>query len=113
MTLAYLIQWIQERTARAVAETRHAETKGDAMRKYANYHLYYTGLLRKSRYILKTTFLPGPYHVIAMPLPARMSFAYIPLKLVHDLIALPLWRVWRQASLCVQKGVSTRQSRSR
>ena len=25
------------------------------------------GLLRKSRYVLKTTFLPGPHHVMAMP----------------------------------------------
>lgn len=67
------------------------------------------GLLRKSRYILKTAFLPGPHHVMAMPLPAAMSFAYVPLKLVHDFIALPLWRVWQ----AFQGSASSRQSRSR
>ena len=54
------------------------------------------GVVRRARYVTRTWFLPGPHHVAAMPLPKGLGFAYIPLKIAHDVIALPLWRVYRQ-----------------
>jgi tetratricopeptide (TPR) repeat protein len=55
------------------------------------------GIVRQARYIARTLFLPGPEYVASIPLPRHLGFAYIPLKLVHDLMALPLWQVFRRA----------------
>jgi predicted O-linked N-acetylglucosamine transferase (SPINDLY family) len=54
------------------------------------------GIVRQARYVGRTLFLPGPHHVMSMPLPKGASFAYIPIKLAHDFIALPLWRTYRR-----------------
>jgi protein O-GlcNAc transferase len=53
------------------------------------------GFARRARYVARTLFLPGPHHIAAMPLPSGLGFAYVPLAIAHDLIALPLWRVYR------------------
>lgn len=58
--------------------------------------LLHDGLLRRTRYVARTLFLPGPHHVEGIPLPRPLQFAYAPIKLVHDLIALPLWRCYRR-----------------
>ncbi len=55
------------------------------------------GIVRQARYVARTLFLPGPEYVAAIALPRHMGFAYIPLKLAHDLMALPLWQALRQA----------------
>ena len=55
------------------------------------------GIVRQACYLARTIFLPGPPHVASMPLPRHLSFAYIPIKLAHDLIALPLWQAFWQA----------------
>ena len=54
------------------------------------------GVVRRLRYVTRTLLLPGPHHVASMPLPRGLSFAYVPIKLVHDKFALPLWRVYRR-----------------
>jgi protein O-GlcNAc transferase len=60
--------------------------------------LLHDGLARRTRYVARTLFLPGPHHVAAMPLPRPLASAsaYVPIKLAHDLVALPLWRIYRQ-----------------
>ena len=55
------------------------------------------GIVRQARYVARTLFLPGPEHVAAIALPRHLGFAYVPLKLAHDLMALPLWQALRQA----------------
>jgi predicted O-linked N-acetylglucosamine transferase (SPINDLY family) len=55
------------------------------------------GLARRFRYILRTLLLPGPHHVEYVPLPRALRHAYVPIKLVHDGIALPLWIGGRRA----------------
>ncbi len=54
------------------------------------------GIARRTRYVARTVFLPGPQHVAAVPLPGSLK-AYIPFKIVHDLVGLPLWRAYQQA----------------
>ena len=54
------------------------------------------GVVRRARYVARTLFLPGPHHVASMPLPRGLSFAYVPIKIAHDIVALPLWRAYRQ-----------------
>ena len=56
------------------------------------------GIARRARYVTRTWFLPGPHHVVAMPLPKSLAFAYVPIKIAHDLIALPLWKAHRGGS---------------
>ncbi len=54
------------------------------------------GIVRQACYLARTVCLPGPPHVVSIPLPRSLSFAYIPIKLAHDLVALPLWQAfWR------------------
>ena len=50
------------------------------------------GFVRKVGYIVRTLLLPGPQHVPLVGLPSLLIWAYIPIGLVHDLIALPLYR---------------------
>src|SRR5258705_8568780 len=52
------------------------------------------GVGRRARYALRTWLLPGPHHVGWVALPRRLSFAYVPLKIAHDVIMLPLWRAY-------------------
>jgi predicted O-linked N-acetylglucosamine transferase (SPINDLY family) len=58
--------------------------------------LLHDGLVRRARYVARTLFLPSPHHVAAMPLPRGMRFAYVPIKIGHDLAALPLFRGYRK-----------------
>jgi tetratricopeptide (TPR) repeat protein len=58
--------------------------------------LLHDGIVRQMRYVAQSVFLPGPGLVASMPLPRHLGFAYIPIKLAHDLVALPLWQAsWR------------------
>jgi FkbM family methyltransferase len=52
------------------------------------------GLWRKASYIMRTLFLPKPHHIGLVALPAWLRFGYVPIKLVHDVIALPLYRLY-------------------
>jgi predicted O-linked N-acetylglucosamine transferase (SPINDLY family) len=52
------------------------------------------GLVRQISYILRTVFLPGPQHITLVSLPRFLEFAYIPIGLAHDFMALPLYRAW-------------------
>jgi FkbM family methyltransferase len=52
------------------------------------------GLLRRIGYIVRTWFLPKPHHIGLAALPAGLGFAYVPIKLFHDIIALPLYRAY-------------------
>ena len=54
------------------------------------------GIVRRARYVMRTLLLPGVPHISLMPLPSGFSFVYVPIKLVHDFAALPLWRAYRQ-----------------
>jgi hypothetical protein len=51
--------------------------------------------LQRLCYIVRTWFLPGPEIVAWIALPRALSFAYTPLKVAHDSIMLPLWRIYR------------------
>ncbi|MEO9189161.1 MAG: nucleotidyltransferase family protein [Acetobacteraceae bacterium] len=53
------------------------------------------GVVRRARYVARTVFLPGPHHVASVPLPGHLDIAYIPIKIAHDVIGLPLWRVYQ------------------
>jgi len=50
------------------------------------------GFARKAGYVARTLFLPGPQHVGLLRLPKSLRFAYVPIGLAHDALALPLWR---------------------
>jgi len=56
--------------------------------------LLHDGIVRQVSYVLRTWFLPGPEHVPVIALPKFLNLLYIPLSLVHDLIALPLYRTY-------------------
>jgi hypothetical protein len=49
----------------------------------------------RAKYVLRTLFLPGPHHVGWLPLPRSLQFAYVPLKLVHDLVMLPAYNLYQ------------------
>ncbi|MEO8300163.1 MAG: nucleotidyltransferase family protein [Rhizomicrobium sp.] len=50
------------------------------------------GIVRQASYATRTWLLPGPQHILITDLPRILSFAYIPIGLVHDALALPLYR---------------------
>ncbi|MGC2076418.1 MAG: nucleotidyltransferase family protein [Xanthobacteraceae bacterium] len=47
------------------------------------------GFAKRTRYLARTVFLPTPHHVARTPLPSKLSFAYFPIKIAHDIAALP------------------------
>jgi protein O-GlcNAc transferase len=61
------------------------------------------GIVRQIRYVAQCVFLPGPDLVASMPLPRHLGFAYIPIKLAHDLVALPLWQAFWRALAPVER----------
>ncbi len=61
--------------------------------------LLHDGPIRKVSYIMRTWFLPGPQHVPLVALPRLLNFAYIPMGLAHDLIALPVYRAYESLLL--------------
>jgi predicted O-linked N-acetylglucosamine transferase (SPINDLY family) len=52
------------------------------------------GFLRRAGYVVRTLVLPGPQHVPLVALPESLNLAYIPIGIVHDRIALPLYRAY-------------------
>lgn len=52
------------------------------------------GVARRIRYVARTLFLPGPYHVAQVPLPARLTnlLAYVPVRIALDFALRPLAR---------------------
>jgi len=54
------------------------------------------GIVRRASYVLRTLILPGPQHVSLVALPRFLGFAYIPIGLGHDLLALPLYRTYER-----------------
>ena len=61
------------------------------------------GVFRRAGYVMRTLFLPGPQHVALVALPRALSLAYIPIGLAHDLVALPLYRVYEQLLAPIQR----------
>ncbi len=57
--------------------------------------LLHDGIARQARYAARTVLLPKPHHVSLVPLPRGLSFAYVPIKIAHDAVALPLWRAYK------------------
>jgi predicted O-linked N-acetylglucosamine transferase (SPINDLY family) len=53
------------------------------------------GIARQARYAARTVLLPKPHHVSLVPLPRGLPFAYVPIKIAHDAVALPLWRAYK------------------
>ncbi len=92
------ISWIDLRAERILREQWRAKVMGPPtlMTVSRDRLLLHDGLLRRTRYVARTLLLPGPQHVEAFRLPRALQFVYIPIWLVHDLIALPLWRVYRR-----------------
>jgi len=62
------------------------------------FHLRLREHLRdKIPYMLKTALTPTvEQHIRLLPLPARLAFLHVPLKLAHDYFALPLWLLVRR-----------------
>lgn len=52
-------------------------------------------LAQRISYVARTLFLPGPSLIAAIPLPRRLAFMYVPLRMWHDWIALPVYRLYR------------------
>ena len=70
------------------------------------------GTMGRASYVARTLLSPGPHHVAAVSLPRRLGFAYMPIGLVHDLVALPIWRIYRRV-LPHLGGSTTTESRLR
>ena len=67
------------------------------------------GIARQTSYVMRTLILPGPQHIPLVALPRALAFGYIPIGIVHDRIALPLYRgyEWLQAQAqAVRKSAS-------
>jgi hypothetical protein len=47
------------------------------------------------RYVLRTVTTPRTIHFKMVRLPPALFFLYVPLKLGHDYVALPLWLGWK------------------
>jgi len=54
------------------------------------------GLLRQASYVARTLCLPGPHHVPLLSVSKRLRFLYVPIKIGHDAIALPIFRTYQQ-----------------
>jgi predicted O-linked N-acetylglucosamine transferase (SPINDLY family) len=50
------------------------------------------GIVQRTRYLARAVFLPTPHHVARTSLPSKLSFAYFPIKIAHDIAALSLRR---------------------
>ncbi len=57
--------------------------------------LLHDGIARQARYAARTVLLPKPHHISLVRLPRSLSFAYVPIKIAHDAVALPLWRAYK------------------
>jgi predicted O-linked N-acetylglucosamine transferase (SPINDLY family) len=54
------------------------------------------GIFRQASYVARTWFLPGPHHAPLLSVPKQFRFLYVPVKVAHDVIALPLWRMYQR-----------------
>jgi hypothetical protein len=50
------------------------------------------------RYVVRTVTTPRRQHFGMVRLPPALFFLYVPLKLGHDYVALPLWLIWKNGS---------------
>ena len=55
------------------------------------------GVRRKVLYLLRTHFAPRPAHIKMLALPPWADFLYYVVRVIHDYILLPCWRLWRAA----------------
>jgi thioredoxin-like negative regulator of GroEL len=69
--------------------------------------LLHDGIIRRASYIARTLFLPGPQHIPLVALPQFLSFAYIPLGLAHDLVALPIYRAYERLIAQIDRSATT------
>ena len=60
---------------------------------FMDWQRLHEGFVRRTRYLARTVFLPTPHHVAKMSLPRKVSFAYFPIKIAHDIAALPIRRL--------------------
>jgi len=54
------------------------------------------GWLRQASYVARTLFLPGPHHAPLLSVSRQLRYLYVPTKIAHDAIALPVWRMYQQ-----------------
>jgi len=75
-----------------------ADYKATPPSRLNRFHLRLREHLRdRIRYTLKTILTPTvEQHIRLLPLPARLAFLHVPLKLAHDYFALPLWLLVRR-----------------
>jgi glycosyltransferase involved in cell wall biosynthesis len=75
-----------------------ADYKATAPSRLNRFHLRLREHLRdRIRYTLKTILTPTvEQHIRLLPLPPRLTFLHVPLKLAHDYVALPLWLLVRR-----------------
>jgi len=50
----------------------------------------------RAKYIVRTVLTPTEKHLRICELPLSLSALYVPLKLAHDYVAMPAWRLWRR-----------------
>jgi hypothetical protein len=85
------LERIGQRVARVWLSEEQAGLR--ATRRFRRDRLWlHDGVPRRARYALRTWFLPSPHHISWFALPEQLSFAYVPLKMVHDVFFLPSWR---------------------
>ena len=79
--------FIEPMVARIVADwqtDKGMRPGGDKIR-YMDRLALHDGVLRRARYAMRALFLPEPHHVAARPLPRGLHFAYVPIKIGHDI----------------------------
>ena len=52
----------------------------------------------KVKYVLRTLITPGHDHFRMILLPDKLFFLYMPIKLAHEVLVLPLWILWKSIS---------------
>jgi hypothetical protein len=57
--------------------------------------LCHDGPTRQAAYVLRVLFLPAARHIRLVALPRPLAFGYVAVKVVHDGVLLPLWRLAR------------------
>jgi hypothetical protein len=84
---------------RRIAAAWRDGTEGPPSQKVISRDLFrlHDRLTARTNYVIRTLFLPGPHHVGWLALPRSLQFAYVPLKLVHDLMMLPAWKLYQSA----------------
>jgi hypothetical protein len=88
---------IQSMTAHILKGWQADEPVGPPSSKRVSMNLLrlHDGLIPRVNYVGRTLLLPGPQHIAMVSLPGILSAGYIPIKFAHDLVALPLWRIYQ------------------